>query len=138
MEITTPLGGDVLLFHSMHAREELSRVVEWQIELLSLKHDVNYDEVLGKSITVKLLCQDDSTRYFNGYVTRFSQGAMHGKYRRYSATVQPWLWFLSRTADCRIFQEMTVPEILEKVFSDHPTASFKKSLTGSYKKWTYC
>ena len=138
MEITTPLGGDVLLFHAMHAREELSRVGECQLQLLSLKHDINYDEVLGKSVTVKLLCEDDSKRYFNGYVTRFSQGGMHGKYRRYSATVHPWLWFLSRTADCRIFQEMTVPDILEKVFADHPTASFKKSLTASYKKWTYC
>jgi type VI secretion system secreted protein VgrG len=138
MEITTPLGGDVLLFHAMHAREELSQLGEWQLELLSLKHDINLDSILGKSVTVTLLLEDDSHRYFNGYVTRFSQGATHGKYRRYSATVHPWLWFLSRTADCRIFQEMTVPDIIEKVFSDHPTASFKKSLTGSYPKWTYC
>ena len=47
---------------------------------------------------------------------------MHGRYRRYYATVHPWLWFLSRTADCRIFQEMTVPDIVKKIFSDHPTA----------------
>jgi type VI secretion system secreted protein VgrG len=45
---------------------------------------------------------------------------------------------MSRTADCRIFQEMTVPDIVKKVFADHPTASFKDELTGSYRKWTYC
>jgi len=138
MEITTPLGPDVLLFHTMHAREELSRVGEIRLDLLSLKHDINIDQILGKEVTVTLTLQDDEPRYFNGYVTRFSQGATYGRYRRYYATVHPWLWFLSRTADCRIFQEMNVPEIVKAVFADHPTAVVKDELTGSYSKWTYC
>jgi type VI secretion system secreted protein VgrG len=52
--------------------------------------------------------------------------------------VRPWLWFLTRTADCRIFQDMKVPDIIKKVFDDHPSADFKFELTGSYRKWTYC
>ncbi len=137
MEITTPLGKD-LLFHAMHGREELSRVSEYQVDLLSAKGDINSNQILGKSVTIQLMLQDDSIRHFNGYVTRFSQGGMHGKYRRYYATVRPWAWFMSRTADCRIFQEMTVPDIVKKIFSEHPTAKFKDELTGSYSTWTYC
>ena len=101
MEITTPLGPDVLLFHTMHAREELSRVSEYQVSLLSLKDDINIDDILGKNVTIKLVLQSDEVRFFNGYVTRFSQGGKLGRYRRYYATVSPWLWFLSRTSDCR-------------------------------------
>jgi type VI secretion system secreted protein VgrG len=41
---------------------------------------------------------------------------MFGRYYRYHAVVRPWLWFLSRTADCRIFQDMTVPDIVKTVF----------------------
>jgi type VI secretion system secreted protein VgrG len=52
--------------------------------------------------------------------------------------VRPWLWFLSRTADCRIFQDLTAVEIIKKVFADHPTASVKVETTSSYRKWTYC
>jgi type VI secretion system secreted protein VgrG len=137
MEITTPLGDD-LLFHGMHAREELSRLFDYQLDLLSVKPDIDVDKILGKNVTVKLALPDDSTRYYNGFVTRFSQGARYGRYTRYSATVRPWLWFLTRTTDCRIFQEMTVPDIVKKVFADHPTADFAFELTGSYKKWTYC
>ena len=74
MEIITPLGDDVLLFHGMHAREEMSRLFEYQLDLLSPKNDINLDDILGKNVTVKLALPDDSTRYFNGYVTRFSQG----------------------------------------------------------------
>ena len=138
MELTTPLGEDVLLFHAMHAREELSRIGEYRLNLLSLKNDINLDDILGKNVTVKVALQDDSTRYFNGFVTRFAAGGTHGRYRRYFATVNTWAWFLSRTADCRIFQEMTVPEIVKKVFADHKTALFKDELTGTYAKWNYC
>ena len=61
-----------------------------------------------------------------------------GRYHRYRAEVRPWLWFLSRTSDCRIFQEMTVPDIIKKVFADHKMADFSMELTGSYKTRTYC
>jgi type VI secretion system secreted protein VgrG len=137
MEIDTPLGDD-LLFHGMHAREELSRLSEYQLDLLSLKGDIDVDKVLGKNVTVKVALPDDETRYFNGYVTRFSQGGTYGRYHRYSAIVRPWLWFLTRTSDCRIFQEMTVPDIVKEVFADHGMADFKFELTGKFRKWTYC
>ncbi len=139
MEISTPLGDDVLLFHGMHAREEMGRLGEYQLDLLSPKKDVNPDDILGKNVTVKIALPDDSTRYFNGFVSRFSAGGRsYGRYFRYSAVVRPWLWFLTRTTDCRIFQEMAVPDIIKKVFGDHPMADFKLELTGSYRKWTYC
>src|SRR3979409_716212 len=121
MEVTTPLEDD-LLFHGMHAREELSRLSEYNLDLLSPKNNLDPDKILGKNITVKLALPDDTTRYFNGFVSRFAQGGSYGRYVRYSAVVHPWLWFLTRTTDCKIFQEMTVPDIVKKVFGDHPTA----------------
>jgi type VI secretion system secreted protein VgrG len=138
MEVTTPLGDDVLLFHGMHAREELSRLNHYMLDLLSPRSDINVDDILGKNVTVKLALPDDSTRYFNGYVTRFSQQGTFGRYHRYVAEVRSWLWFLTRTADCRIFQEMKVPDILKAVFDDHETADVAFELTNAYRKWNYC
>src|SRR5215471_11421447 len=123
MEITTPLGAD-LLFRGMHGREEMSRLSEFQLDLLSLKGDIKIDKILGKNVTVKVALPDDSTRYFNGFVTRFSAGGRFGRYFRYYAVVNPWLWFLTRTSDCRIFQDMTVPDIIKQVFGDEPAADF--------------
>ena len=138
MEIVTPLGNDVLLFHRMNASEELSRLSEFEIDLLSEKNDISPNKILGKNVTVKLERQDDSTRYFNGFVTRFQQIGFHGSYHAYHATVRPWFWFLTRTADCRIFQDKTVPEIIKQVFSDHSVADFKDELTYTYRKRNYC
>jgi type VI secretion system secreted protein VgrG len=138
MEIATPLGEGVLLFHTMNAREEMSRLFEYHLDLLSPKEDINLDEILGKNVTITLGVADDETRQFNGYVTRFAQSGMHGRFHRYIAIVRPWFWFLTRTSDCRIFQEMTVPDIIKAVFADHPSADFKFELTSTYRKWTYC
>ena len=105
MEIVTPLGDDVLLFHGMHGREEMSRPFDYQLDLLSVKKDINPDDILGKNVTVKVALPDDSTRYFNGYVTRFVAGGRgYGRYRQYVAVVRPWLWFLTRTPTAGSFR----------------------------------
>ena len=137
MTVSTPLE-DVLLFHGMHAREELGRLFEFKVSFLSEKPDVDATSVLGKPVTVHLSRDEEGVRHFNGYVSRFSAGGRYGRYYRYQAEVVPWLWFLTRTADCRIFQDKTVPDILRAVFDDHKTTEVEFSLTGSYRKWNYC
>src|SRR5881628_1442940 len=78
-------------------------------------------------------------RFFNGYVTRFAPEGMAGRYFRYHLGMRPWLWFLTRTADCRIFQDKTVPDILKEVFAKHPVAAFDDSaLTDLYTRREYC
>jgi type VI secretion system secreted protein VgrG len=138
IELVTPLGEE-LLFHGMLAREELSRLGEYQLDLLSKNREVDRDQILGAKVAIKVMLQNDETRHFNGFVTRFSAGGSLGRYARYHAVVSPWLWFLTRTADCRIFQDMTVRQIVEEVFADHQdVADFAFELTESYQPWKYC
>ena len=131
MEIATPLGDDVLLFHGMHAREELSRLGEYQLDLLSPqgRHQPRRhprQERHGQAGAARRQRRGTSTA-----TSRASRrAACYGRYHRYTAVVRPWLWFLTRTADCRIFQDMTVPDIVKAVFADHATADFKFELTG--------
>lgn len=137
MEIATPLGEDVLLFHRMRAHEELSRPGQFEVDLLSERADLAPADILGKNVTVRLAL-DEGVRHFNGYVTRFRQGGTHGRYQAYQATLRPWLWFLTRTADCRIFQDLGAPEIIKQVFADHAIADFRDQLTYTYRKRDYC
>jgi type VI secretion system secreted protein VgrG len=140
MEIATPFEPDVLLFHRMHAREELGRLSHYEIELLS-HPDHGYpdtNKILGQNVTVRLELPDEGSRFFNGFVTRFEHAGTHGRYNRFTASVQPWTWFLTRTADCRAFQDMTVPDIVKSVFEEHGVTDFKFDLTSDYRKWTYC
>ena len=138
IELTTPLGKEVLLFRAMRAREELGRLSEFDLSALSTRGDIGPSEILSKNVTVRLELLSGGFRYFNGYVTRFGQGGMVGRYYQYRMIVRSWLWFTTRTADCRIFQEKTVPEIIKEVFADHPVAVFEDGLAGRYSKRTYC
>ncbi|MEO8921561.1 MAG: type VI secretion system tip protein TssI/VgrG [Caldimonas sp.] len=136
--LTSPLPAADLLFESMTVSAGLSTLGEMQLNLLSAKPDLKPEDLLGKPVTVTMQLRDDAKRFVNGYVTRFGIGVHHGKYFAYQAAVNPWLWFLTRTADCRIFQDQTVPDIVKKVFEDHGIASFEFNLFRSYRKWVYC
>ena len=98
--VNTPLGEDVLLFYRMIATEQLGRLFEYELELLSERTDIELTEVLGKNMTVRVQLPESrgsGTRYFNGFVTRFSYLGMRGmRYGVYRATLSPWLWFLTR------------------------------------------
>lgn len=136
--LTSPLPADDLRFESMTASAGLSMLGEMQLGLVSEKPDLKPEELLGKPVTVSVALRDDKKRYFHGYVTRFGIGSHRGRYFGYQASVRPWLWFLTRTADCRIFQEQSVPDIVKKVFEDHANAHFEFKLFRSYRKWVYC
>src|SRR5262245_54147609 len=115
VDIDTPLEPGDLQFYRMRGKEEISRLSEFQLDLLSSNGAVKLDAVLGNTVTVKLELIDGKIRTFNGFVTRFTQAGRHGRYYVYRATVRPWLWLLTRTTNCRIFQDKTVPDILKEV-----------------------
>ncbi len=136
--INTPLGEDILVLRNMTGREELGRLFQYELSLSSDDNAIKVDDILGQNVTIRLDLEDDKKRYFNGFVSRFAQTGRSQTHSTYHATIRPWLWFLTRRADCRIFQEMTVPEIVKKVFKDDGFTDFDESLSGSYDKWTYC
>jgi len=137
--VGTPLGEDVLLLRSFTFTEKLGRPFVMLLDLISDTSDINFDDIVGQNVTVRMQKPtDDEPRYFNGYVSRFTQTGLSARTTQYQAEVVPWLWFLSRTSDCRIFQEMTVPDIIKQVFRDHGFTDFEDRLSGSHPEWEYC
>jgi type VI secretion system secreted protein VgrG len=137
-EVTSPLGPDVLLFHRMTATEEIGRQFHFELDLLSEDAEIAMDDVLGQPMTVKLLTRDEGERFFNGLVSRFSRVGADHEYTRYRAVLRPWLWFLTRTADCRIYQDVTAVEVIKDVFDRHGFTDLEDTLTGTYRKWVNC
>jgi type VI secretion system secreted protein VgrG len=136
--IATPLGEDVLVLRSLHGREELARLSGFDLELLSEDASIKFDDIIGKNVTIRLNLIGGAVRYWNGFVSQFSQMAPMNRYPRYRAVVVPWLWFLTRSADCKISQKKTVPQIIEDVFKKHGCDDYQLKLTGSYEPREYC
>lgn len=138
VSVDTPLGEDVLLLAQFAGEEYVSRPFEYRLIVLSEDYDISFDDIVGRNVAVRMNMAGNNTRYFNGFVSRFVQTGQIGGMSRYSATLVPWLWFLSRTSDCRIFQEKSVPEIIKEVFEDNGFTDFKDELNGEYPARNYC
>jgi type VI secretion system secreted protein VgrG len=138
ISLTSPLPADELFFEAMNASSGLSTLGEMQLSLLSTKPDLKPQDLLGQPVTVHVELRDGAKRHFNGIVSRFGAGKHRGRYFGYQATVRPWLWFLTRTSDCRVFQDQSVPDIVKKVFEDHGVANFEFKLFRQYAPRTYC
>ena len=138
IQVFTSLGEDTLLFYQMHGREGLSEPFEYSVELVSEDRAIDPEKLLGEPLTIRLQLEDGNWRYFHGFVSRFGQWGDLNGLSRYHATVRPWLWFLTRTSNCRIFQNQSVPEIIKQVFQDRGFSDFEERLVGSYVPREYC
>ena len=140
IRLYTPLGTDVLLLESVHGHEELSHLFSYDLAMLSERDDISAEELVGKNVTFIVKLADGGERFFNGFVRRFTGGPLHSrKLRRYQAEIVPWLWFLTRCSDCRIFQDKSVPEIVEQIFQDLGFSDFEiAELKGEHPKREYC
>jgi type VI secretion system secreted protein VgrG len=141
MKLDTPLGEDVLLLQELTGFEGISRLFSFDLNLLAYENDsIDFQQIVGKQVTVTLNLPDLTPRYINGYVSRFTQGGTDDRlFTHYHAEVVPWLWFLTRQADCRVFQGFTVPDILMNVFDDMGfSGAVKTTLTNSYPRLDYC
>ncbi|WLG42701.1 type VI secretion system Vgr family protein [Pseudomonas sp. FP1740] len=138
VQVNCPLGGDVLLLRSMEGNEELGRLFHYELNLTSEDRAITFDHLLGKPMGLTLELHDGGKRYFHGIACSCRQLTGHGQFAGYHVSLRPWFWLLTRTSDCRIFQNNTVPDIIKQVFRDLGFSDFEDSLSGSYRQWEYC
>ena len=138
--LDTPLGKDVLLLQDLTGHEGLSRLFSYELNLLAFEHSsISFQDIVGQKVTISIQLPDGTPRYINGYVSRFTQGDTDDRmFTHYRAEVVPWLWFLTRQADCRIFQNMTPPNIISQVFNLFGFKDFRLSLKSEYPELDYC
>ncbi|HEV2208983.1 MAG TPA: type VI secretion system tip protein TssI/VgrG [Verrucomicrobiae bacterium] len=138
LAIKTALDADVLAVRSVSIQEQVSRMFEIQAELSSENGNIDLDKVIGQPATVRLDLTQKGQRYFDGFVSRLTQVGNQGGHAHYRAVIVPWLWFLTRTSDCRIFQEKSVPDIIEEVFKEYGFGDYELKLSGTYEKCDFC
>ncbi len=137
--LTTPLGADALVVTGFRGRERVSAPFEFTLDLVSDNVAVAAADLVGKAVGWTVNRPTDTPRQFHGFVRRLVAGDKVGRgLRTYRAEVVPWLWFLTRTTDCRIFQNMTIDAIITDTFDRLGLTAYKKSLTGTYPTRDYC
>jgi type VI secretion system secreted protein VgrG len=136
--LTTPLGEDALLLAAFSGQEAISRLFSFHLDLLSEQGPIDFAGIIGKNVTITVTQSDYTQRYFNGIVSHLAQSGSDSRFTRYQMQVVPWTWLLTRYADCKIFHNKKVSDVLEQVFTDRGVTDYKLMLNGSYSPMEYC
>jgi type VI secretion system secreted protein VgrG len=151
LEIKTTLGLTELLLEKLSGEETLSKPFEFKVLMLSPDSEVDIKSLLRTNATISLHLADGTRRYFNAVFRSIAQATESGgkagatgasdsasNLAVYEAILVPKVWFLSLNSDCKIFQTMTVPDIVGKVLKDAGVSDYSFRTQGTYPVRDYC
>jgi len=144
IDLTTRRGVDALVLARFEGTEAVSELFDYRIEALSHLPNIDFNEALGQQCSVRIKTHNGEHRDFHGILVEASRmGVAYGTFFGYRLILRPWLWLLTRTADCRIFLDKTVPQIIKEVFTDRNFGQGTHWISriedeGSFPKRDYC
>ncbi len=140
------VAGVELQLESFRGRESLSNPFEFTLDVISEELEIKPEDVIGEEAQFWVMDHPDAesdeerpNREFHGLVREIISRRSTEGIRRYTLRVVPWLWFLKKRTNSKIFQDKTVVEILEEVFGDLGYSDFDTSnIHDQYSKLEYC
>ena len=133
----TTSGQTGLLFKDMLAEEELGRLFEFDVLAVAPSESIQAEDLLGTPASVSVELADGSSRYFHGLVCAMGIEGTIGRMFCYRLILRPWLWLMTRRSDTRVFQEVTLEQILKAVFKPF-SDDYQFQLSGVLPKYDYC
>lgn len=106
-----PQTFDVVHFSGM---DRISCPYLFSITLFSHENHITRDQIIGASSTLYFLRGDRYCTY-SGVISRFQILDQNTNYSMYTVQLVPHLWLISLNIQTRIYQKMTVIEIIKKV-----------------------
>jgi type VI secretion system secreted protein VgrG len=126
----------ILLPNRLSVHEEVSRCFRFEVELLSDDARVPLKAMMARMVTISLVREDGSLRYFNGYVTEFRFLRADGGFAFYQMVLEPWLAFAKLRKDNVSFHGKNVIELTELTFAHYRQADWHVVLTGDDPRMT--
>ena len=147
--LTTPLSEDVLLLHRFEGDEALSQPFEFHLSLVSEDDAVDPEKLVGKRMTLwanRDSEDDDGGTCWSGIVASFGRSGSQWfagagdtqELTTYEAVLVPWFWQLKLVEDCRIFQNLSIPDIVDTILGELQLGKHETDLSGTYTPLEYC
>jgi type VI secretion system secreted protein VgrG len=131
----TPLG-EAWWATSLQGAEALSELYAFTLGLKSDERDIDCQALIGEVCAVELEAQNGVKRYFSGQIVKATACSKHGAHWRYEALIAPRLWQASRRSDFKIWQNLDVPAIADKVLQNN-AIRYEWRLKNTYRTWEY-
>ena len=132
-------GGDFGVY-SFTGQEEVCKPYEFTIELVSKSDSEDILGLLGTPAYLSIKDRSGEKRLVHGLIREMEQLHTANIFTHYRCILVPRLWFLDQITDHRIFQHLSVVDIIQKILKEqgftNDASSFK--LSAKYDEREYC
>ncbi len=136
--LDTPLGTDKLIVRTFSGFEGVSQLYRYELELVSEHPDLPVHRLIGQFVKLAVRMSDGkSFRHLGGFVCESSVLPPENRLFAYRIVLVPWIWYLTRTSDCRVEQEKTLPDIIRGIFERYGYNDFRFELHNNYEPWEF-
>ncbi|QXH49160.1 type VI secretion system tip protein VgrG [Pseudomonas fakonensis] len=101
---------------SFTGQEAISQPYRFEVELVSERPDIDLESLLHKQA---FLAFDPAGKGIHAQVYQVAQGDSGKRLHRYRVVLVPHLAYLAHRTNQRIFQQLTAPQIIAKIFEEH-------------------
>lgn len=126
-----------MLANQLEASEGLGLDYAFTVEVLSDNAAIPHDDVLGKMVTIELVREDGTLRFFNGYVFDFRFLKTDGGFAYYQMVLEPWLSYLRLRHDNAAFHDMGVLALTTKICDQYIKRDWRHRVAAGDQPITY-
>jgi type VI secretion system secreted protein VgrG len=101
---------------SFTGKEAISQTYAFDVRLVCERPDLNLERLLHKQAYLEF---DNEGNGIHGVINRVARGETGRRLTHYSVTLVPRLAYLEHRINQRIFQQLSVPEIITRVLKEH-------------------
>jgi type VI secretion system secreted protein VgrG len=129
---------DELLVQNFEITESISEYMHATITLTSKSPDITTDSMVGQGATI-LICRNQIFYPHTGIITEFQYTETNTDVSVYKAVVASPLWLLTQSNQYRVFQKISVPDIVKEVFKEYSIDKYAQFTVnkGNFPKQEY-
>ncbi|SMF56711.1 type VI secretion system Vgr family protein [Pseudogulbenkiania subflava] len=137
---------ETLLPLAVHGDEAVSDSYRYRVECLSPDTGLELKSLLGVPVRLGIAGADGTEQVRCGVVSAAEAVGSDGGFSKYALTVEPPFALLRLRKTSRVFQDLSVPDIVRQVFAEHAAAnpvfaalqSLDFALAGELPSRSYC
>jgi len=135
--LQTGLTGAPLLVTELQANECLSEPFSVHLKMKSENASIDTAGLIGQKVSVTICLSNGAQRFFHGLFKAVGFETVDAAFAYYTAEIVPELSRMEFDRDRRIFQNLSVVEIIEQYLQRYSLV-FEKRLIGAYPSREYC
>ncbi|CAI8936027.1 type VI secretion system secreted protein VgrG [Pseudomonas sp. IT-P74] len=138
LQLTTPQGQELFALRA-HARERLGRVPRYTVDVINQATVFDPEQLIGQAVQLSIKLDDGSLSPRHGWVESVRYLGSDGGLDDWQLVFAPWFSLLEYRVDCRIWQEVSLPDIFAQVFQHYSQArgAYRFELSREYPLLSY-